>query len=266
MENLTQRLADLQCRLSPQHGQFGGQPWEWLDTRGEGQAILMLPGSAADAFMFVNPLHELGDRFRIISVSPPPLFDPDSLADGMAAVCNHLELPPALVVGSSLGAWWGPFFAHRHPARVAGLLIGNGFVDADDLASNPLFERAGIEDVAAEALHAQWRGRMDAAPASPMRDLQLFMLDRKSPQALKAHFQAVVRARACPPLSLDGHRMLVLGCEDDPVIAPAARERVRRHFRQARSATLPAGGHYPHLLSWPAYRQELLSLLDGVRT
>lgn len=245
-----------------QHLNVDGHRWEWLDTGGDGPCLVMLPGSAADATMFVVAIRALAGRARIVSMSVPALWQPEQLADGCAAVLAHAAVPPAVVVGSSFGAWWGPFLAQRHPQRVRGLLIGNGFVDASDLASNPLFDRALIEDTPAADLHALWASRIEASPASPLRDLQRFMLGRKPAASLHAHFVAVVRAVPCPPLSLPGERVLVLDCADDPVIPEAGRAHVRRHFAPARHVTLPTGGHYPHVLNWSAYEPELVGLLE----
>ena len=261
MANLHAELAALERRLPLHSLTVDSQRWEWLDTGGSGPCIVMLPGSAADAYMFVRPILELGEHHRIVSVSPPALWQPEVLADGLAALFAHLALPPALVAGSSFGAWWGPFFAQRHPRHVQALLVGNGFVDAGDLAGNPMFDRAAIEGAAPQALHDQMRSRIEAAPDSDLRDLQRFMIARKPPASLHAHFLAVVRARSCPLLALDPRRLLVLDCEDDPVIPPAGRANVRRHFTAGRQRTLASGGHYAHLLNWPDYREELLGLL-----
>lgn len=262
MEKLIDRLRDLHRRLPPASMEIAGAPWEWLDTGGPGACIVMLPGSAADAFMFAQPLLEWGDRHRILSVTPPALWQPEQLADGLATWMQRLQLPPAVLVGSSLGAYWGPFVAQRHPQRVRALLVGNGFVQASDLLGNPLFDREFLEDQTPHSLHAQFRARVEAAPPSDLRDLQLFMLQRKAPEALHAHFLAVVRAKACPPLMLDPHRVLVLDCDDDPVIPAAGRQHAREHFAPARTRSLASGGHYAHVLNWPEYAPALQSLLD----
>jgi maspardin len=262
MDKLVERLQELERRVPLDRLEIGGHRWEWIDTGGRGPCIVTLPGSAADAFMFARPLLELGETHRVVSVTPPPLWQPDQLADGLAALMIHLQLPPAVVVGSSFGAYWGAFVAQRHSDLVRALLVGNGFVEAIDLQGNPLFEREFIEDQTPHSLHAQFLARVEASPPSPLRELQLFMLSRKDPDALHAHFLAVVRAKACPPLSLDPARILVLDCEDDPVIPAAGREHVRRHFAPARSVTLASGGHYAHILNWREYEPALRSLLD----
>ncbi len=231
-----------------------------MDTAADGPPVVLLPGSAADAFMFVRTLASLGSRLRMISVTVPALWEPDALARGLKSVIDHLRLPSTVVVGSSFGAYWGQFVALNYPKQVRALLIGNGFVDASDLSGNPLFNRERIEAISPQELKAEWLARIDAAPASELQELQRFMLAQKSPASLHAHFLAVVRARACPLLPLGDSKVIVLDCEDDPVIPEAARQRVRARYPNARHVAFAHGGHYPHLLKPAAYEELLLSV------
>lgn len=239
-----------------------GHEWRWLDTVGDGPVALLLPGSVGDGAMFVRTLLSLGDKARLIAVTYPSIDDPVALAHGLAAVVEHLMLPPAVVVGSSFAAYWAQFYALHYPEQVRSLVIGNGFVDGQDLADNPLFDRAYVESVSAKELHAQWLGRVRAAPVAPLQQLQEMMLaERQSPENLQARFLGVVRSRACPPLSLPADAITVLDCDDDPLIPPAARARVRAQYPDARHVSLPAGGHYPHVLNPEGYEKLLLNLL-----
>lgn len=47
-------------------------------------------------------------------------------ADDLAAVFAHLDIPPTLVVGHSMGGFVSVVFAHRHPALVTRLLLVDG--------------------------------------------------------------------------------------------------------------------------------------------
>lgn len=254
------QLDELAPRFPPSSLFVDGLEWQWIDTAAAGPPVILLPGSAADAFMFVRTLTSVGSRLRLISMTVPALWEPDALARGLKAVIDHLQLPASVLVGSSFGAYWGPFVALHYPKQVRALLIGNGFVDASDLSANPLFDREYIEAVSPEQMKTEWEARIDAAPASELRDLQRFMLARKSPASLHAHFLAVVRARACPPIALAESKITVLDCDDDPVIPKAARERLRARYPGARHVTLAHGGHYPHVLNSTAYADLLSSI------
>lgn len=258
-------MRDLIDKLESRHAwsalEVDGHAWRWIDTAGTGPAVVLLPGSVGDGAMFVRTLLSLGERLRLIAVTYPALSDPRALADGLKGVWDHLALPPSVVVGSSFAAWWAQFFALQHPELVRKLVIGNGFTDGSDLAANPLFDAQWVAQVAPADLHAQWLERINAAPASPLQQLQKLMLERRqSPDNLHARFAGVTRAQACPRLPLKPADVVVLDCEDDPLIPPAARERLRQQYPGARHVRLPTGGHYPHLLNPEAYESLLLDL------
>lgn len=239
----------------------GGHGWRWLDTAGHGPAVILLPGSVGDGAMFVRTLLSLGERLRLIAVTYPALPGAEELADGLKTVCEHLGLPGAVVAGSSFAAWWAQYFALRHPEQVRKLVIGNGFTDASDLAADPMFSPAWVRSVSPQQLHAAWLERVRSAPASPLQQLQWLMLsERQSPENLHARFLGVTAARACAPLPLADGAVTVLDCDDDPLIPPAARERLRARYPKSQHLRLPTGGHYPHLLNPERYESLLLDL------
>jgi maspardin len=255
-------LADLEQDLSWQSLSVDGHTWRWLDTGGTGPVALLLPGSVGDGGMFALTLQALRSRARLLAVTYPTLSDPTRLADGLAQVMQHLQLASAVIVGSSFAAYWVQFFGLRHPDRVQALVLGNGFVDGEDLADNPLFARAYLESVSPQELHAAWLARVRAAPASPLQQLQEQMLcHRQTPENLHARFVGVARAISSPALSLPKSRITVLDCADDPLIPPPVRDRLRAIYPDARHVSLPTGGHYPHLLNPQAYQDLLLQVL-----
>jgi maspardin len=251
-------LAQLEARYSWQSLMVDGHEWRWLDTGVPGAATVLLPGSVGDAAMFVRTLLSLGERQRLIAVTYPALPDPVQLADGLAAVVKHLGLPPGRVVSSSFSAYWLQFYGLRHPQNVTSLVLGNGFVDGTDLAANPMFDRQFVETISAQDLHAEWLTRVRATPTAPLQQLQEVMLaERQSPINLQARFLGVVRSQVCPPLPLPDSAITVLDCDDDPLIPPQVRERLRRQYPGARHVSLATGGHYPHVLNPQAYEDLL---------
>lgn len=256
---MRERLDTLESRHAWQSLAVDGHEWRWLDTGAPGPATLLLPGSVGDGAMFVRTLLSLGDRLRLIAVTYPALSDPAQLADGLAAVVKHLGLPAGRVVGSSFSAYWLQFYGLRHPQNLRSLVLGNGFVDGSDLAANPMFDRQFLETTSAQDLHAEWLKRVRAALPTPLQQLQEIMLaTRQSPANLQARFLGVARSQVCPPLPLPDSAITVLDCDDDPLIPPPVRERLRRQYPGARHVSLPSGGHYPHVVN-PRDYEDLLT-------
>ena len=231
-----------------------GDVWPYIDTASEGPALIMLPGSVGTCAMFFKQIRSLGERFRLISVSYPAQADPTRLADGLAGLMDHLQLDRSSVLGSSFGGYWAQFFVLRHAARVEHLFLGNIFVTPNELFSNPLFDPAWIAKTSSEDLQAFWLGRVQQAPDSELKTIQIDMLSgRQSADNLKARFVGVARATLCPPLPLPAARITIIDCDDDPIIPPQSRHAVRDRYPGVHVRTLPKGGHYPHILNPEAY-------------
>ena len=214
----------------------------------------MLPGSVGTCEMFYKQIAALGRRLRIVSVSYPALSDPARLADGLSGLMDHLGLARASILGSSFGGYWAQFFALRHPGRLDHLFLGNIFLSPDELFANPLFDPAFIAATSAADLQATWRSRVEQAPDSELKAIQLAMLSgRQSADNLKSRFEGVAAATPCPALSIPRERITVIDCEDDPIIPPRSRQAVRDHYAGAHLHTLKTGGHYPHILNPQAY-------------
>ncbi len=259
--SMRDEIAHVQRTYPMQSLTVNGHEWHWLDTSGPGPEVVLLHGSAADAFMFARTMVALGERLRMVSVTIPAISDPAPFVEGLLHVLDRVDVKKTAMVGSSMGAYLAPHFAARYPERVSALLLGNGFVDSSDL-TGPLFDRAYLEAVDEDTLHAEWTERIAAAPDSDLKILQQFMMSRKPPEALKAHFLMVVRAKPCPPLSLSPKSITVLTCEDDPVISASARRRAEAQFPGARMVSMEAGGHYPHVLNPGPYQALLRSVCE----
>ena len=257
---MLEQLRALEHKYAWQSLIVNGHEWRWLDSGGGGPAVILLPGSVGDGAMFALTMQALEGKVRVVAVTYPALARPQSLADGLVAVMDHLKLDRATIAGSSFAAYWAQFVALAYPEKVKHLIIGNGFTDGSDLADNPLFNREYVERVEPEILHEQWLSRVRAAPISPLQQLQEVMLaERQSPVNLHARFLGVVQSQACPPLPLPESAITVLDCDDDPLIPPVARERLRACYPNARHVSLESGGHYPHLLNPDAYQKLILS-------
>lgn len=234
--------------------EVAGHSWPYIDTRGDGPALVLLPGSVGTCEMFFKQIATLGRDLRLISVSYPALADPAQLADGLAALLDHFGLARASVLGSSFGGYWAQYFALRHAARVETLFLGNTFITANELFANPLFDPDWIRNTPAAAMQQFWHGRVSVAPDSELKAIQLDMLSgRQDAENLKSRFVGVIEARACPPLAVPAANIVVIDCADDPIIPPASRQAVADRYQNAERITLPFGGHYPHILNAEAY-------------
>lgn len=240
----------------------GGYDWPLVDTGGRGPTLIMLPGAVGTCEMFFKQLKALGDSIRIISISYPAESSPEKLADGLAALMSKLDIPHASVLGSSFGSYWAQFLALRHSTLIDTLFLGNSFVTADELITNPLFDPNWVRHTDAVEIQLRWKEQIELAPTSELKSIQLDMLSgRQSPENLKSRFLGVIAARTSPRLSLDPKRIVIIDTEDDPLISARSRQAVRDQYSGAVVFELNAGGHYPHILNQTAYDDIIRQML-----
>lgn len=106
--------------------------WETNET--DAPAVLLVHGVTAShlAWQFVADAlphvrliaPDLRGRGRSSTIDGPAGMAAHT--DDLAAVCAHLDLPPALIVGHSMGAFVALALALRHPDAVASLLLVDG--------------------------------------------------------------------------------------------------------------------------------------------
>jgi pimeloyl-ACP methyl ester carboxylesterase len=110
------------------------------DSGGDGPPLLLLHGWMFSAdlnwYLTYAPLAEAG--YRVLAVdhrghgrgirSPDP-FTLEDCADDAAALVAHLQIPPVLAVGYSMGGPIASLLARTHPEWVSGIVLGATAMD-----------------------------------------------------------------------------------------------------------------------------------------
>jgi len=163
--------------------------------RGHGRPIVLLHGITLRHDVWAPIFHELGDRFRLISVdlrghgtsaAGTDGYGMARLGDDLATLLVELDLHDAIVVGHSMGGMTAMQFCGDHPdvlaARVAGLVL---------VATRAHQVMPPYVDRAAKAAVAQGRTRLAAGHDLPARAgvntrlARLAFGDKPSPKAVE---------------------------------------------------------------------------------
>ncbi|RZL87210.1 MAG: alpha/beta hydrolase [Variovorax sp.] len=230
-----------------------GARWLFRDSGPAGSAralpLVLLPGALGNGDTAWRIAEAFEIERRVVRVTYPGGLPPDALAAGLDALLRSLNAGPVALWGSSYGAWWAQAFALRLRERVAALWLSNTFVDGTDVAGSPLFDAAWLDAATSDVVRARWHHAFAARPDDLLRSVQLHMLHHGLPaHTFHARLRQVAHAQALPPVTGIANTV-VCDCEDDAVIAPAVRERVRARYPDARHLTLAQGGHYPHVVA-----------------
>lgn len=254
-------LDELRRRWPVHHTTVGGHAIDVLRTDGGGLPVLWLPGAVGTVEMFVDPLLAWGARRTMVAVGYPALVDPQALAVAVLAAADAMSIERFDLVGTSLGGHVAQWVAAQAPARVGRLVLGNTFHDPAPMQSPE--RRAALEARDADALKAETVARIDGMPDSPLKRLQQALVGPLQPAGqLRARMLAVQSARRPPPLQVPDDHILVLDCDDDPLVPPPVRAALRDAYPRARHRTIAGGGHFPYVLRADDYRAAVGAFLD----
>lgn len=106
----------------------------WCEATGAGTPIVLVHAGICDARMWDPQVSELSADHRVVrydlrgfgrsSIPPSPFAHHADLQ----ALCEALDLPPAVLVGASYGGNVATEFTLEHPARVRALVLVNSLV------------------------------------------------------------------------------------------------------------------------------------------
>jgi pimeloyl-ACP methyl ester carboxylesterase len=106
-------------------------PWAF-SVAGTGDPIVLVHGLGTDSSAWDRVATTLAEQHRVVSVDLPgyslrstvdEVPQANELADGIDALLEQLDIPTAVVVGHSFGGAVSLIAAHRHPRRIAGLVL-----------------------------------------------------------------------------------------------------------------------------------------------
>jgi maspardin len=269
-------LADLK-RFRKQHPEqpvvLQGARWGVIDSAPTARpnrqpALLLLPGTMGTGEIFWQELRALGRSVRMIAVTYPAVADVERYADGAVQILRQKGIRTASVLGSSLGGYTAQLVALRHPAVVERLFIGNSLCNPH-ASWRP--KHPPVEELEATPAREIWADRVARVANWPESDAGLALAKQVigmqgremiTPRHLKARVLALLKASDVPPLPLARDRIVVIECDDDPVMPPPVRKEVRDRYRGATVHALPSGGHFPYISRATRYtailRQHLL--------
>jgi pimeloyl-ACP methyl ester carboxylesterase len=241
---------------------------------GQGPAVIFVHGWTLDLEMWEPQVAALSAAFRIVRLDRRgfglstglPARDQD-VAD-LDALCRHLELPRAAIVGMSQGARAALAYAAMFPSRVSCLVLdGPPDVDADTAAEDdvPLAHfRALVRAKGIDAFRREWA-------AHPL--VQLRTRDPGARQLLSSilgRYPGTDLLNALPG-SAAGHAAvrpesvttptLVLTGEHDLVPRVRAATALARRLPHAERALIRDAGHLPNLDNPDAYNTVVRAFL-----
>ena len=263
--SVRQSLLDFRTQYLPQYLEVDGQKWEYV-TLGEGpQAILFLHGMTGAYDIWWQQMVALSDRYRVISVTYPPVDTLEGMSKGVLGVLDAEGVDKTSMVGSSLGGYLVQYMMTTHPDRIERVVLGNTFPPNDLLAQKNerlikilpflpnwlvmrVFRKSFVDNIYPAAGHSEL--------------VLAYMLEqvagRMSKAQVTARAKAVIEPFEPPKAAALDIPIMIIEADNDPLVEKALREQLKITYPFAQVETLHGVGHFPYLNEPDSY----LTLLE----
>lgn len=250
----------------PQSFQAAGANWEYVVV-GQGQeTILFLHGMTGAYDIWWQQIEALKGRYRIISVTYPPVQSLAELEEGILAILEEEGVQEVNVIGTSLGGYFTQYLMARHPERVRRAVLSNTFPPNDLIAEKNRTLGALLPYLPEWLVLSVFRGNFQQTiyPTSGNDELTLAFLNeigygRISKAQLVGRYYCVIEKFTAPIPSIP---VLIIESENDPLVELTLREQLKDTYPNALVYTFVAAGHFPYLNHAQEYTQVLVNFLS----
>ena len=263
-------LQDFRSNHSTQQIMVNNVPLDYvLFGADSGETILFLHGMTGAYDIWFQQMEALKDRFRVVSLSYPPVNSLEKLSEGVLAILDRESISKVNVVGTSLGGYLAQFLVATHPERISHAVFANTFPPNDILAEKNKTIGKLLPYLPEWLVLKVLRGSFQSQiyPSSGYDDLTLaYMLEQSYGRMTKAQvyarFKCVVEPFAAPDLAQLGIPVMIIEAGNDPLVENQLREQMKSTYPSAIVHTLQDVGHFPYLNVPEAYTQLLDSFFN----
>jgi maspardin len=228
--------------------------WTYL-VMGQGeQTILFLHGLAGSYDIWWQQLLALGERCRLVAVTYAPADSLAAMAAGILAILDTEGVERVSVVGSSLGGYLAQYLAATHPERLERMVLANTFPPNEIIAETYRLPVACLPYAPEWLVMAVMRGsyRRTIYPTSGNSELVLAFLREKSYGGMSkadilGRYQAVTEPFTPAATASLGMPVLIIEADNDPLVPPGLRHKLRLTYPDAAVHVLSEAGHFPYL-------------------
>ena len=231
----------------------------YFETRGEGEALVLLNGMSQTTANWMSQVRHLSQRYQVVTwdtrgqgrsdLGPDPLTL-DLHTDDLCALLDELSIERAHVCGFSYGARLAMGFGARCPERTGKLVLtslgdGRGALRRLIVRSwLEVLDRGGLEAMAWSSLPQILGEDFLARHEEHLDSMVRVTLARNTESGLRALLQGL---SSFGPIEQDAARcageVLVISADQDPLVGPKAARGLADLFKKARYKLVEGFGH-----------------------
>jgi pimeloyl-ACP methyl ester carboxylesterase len=256
----------------------------FYEEKGQGEPLLFLNGLSGDHLYWRGQLRAQSKSFRCLAIDNRDVgqsgyaaepYTISDLAQDVLQLMDELALPPAHVVGLSMGGMIAQELALAAPERVRSIVLVDTLARADEWFRGTLrtFEliRRHVADTGAffEAILPWWVSHRFFDESDRVSWLRALLRQNPYPQRLDGFLRqldALGRHDASGRLSAIACPVLVLVGEDDYIVPMRYSRQLQQLIPQAQLVVLPGVGHAPPIEDGPLFNAHLTAFLSSLKT
>jgi pimeloyl-ACP methyl ester carboxylesterase len=245
-----------------------GKGWNYLTIGNSQETILFLHGMAGAYDIWWQEIEALRDRFKIISVTYPPVDNLEGLRRGILAILEKEHVSECHVVGSSLGGYLAQYLVSKNSEMIKRAVFANTFPPNDIIAQKtkkigkilPFLPRWAV------MLYIRQSATTSIYPASGQSEIVLaYMMEQSHGMMTKKQFIARYHCALdhfeAPFSQVSKMPVLIIEADNDPLVEDPLREMLKATYTSAQVKTLHGVGHFPYLNEPEEYVQILEQFL-----
>lgn len=249
---------------------FNNKEWKYY-TGGSGEeTIFFVHGMGGSYFLWWQQVEALKKDYKIISYELPVGVNTlDEASDGILAILDAEKVQRTNIVGTSMGGYIAQSVVHKAPERINKAVFGNTFPPNDLIKSKNNFKSL-VANVLPPIIIYQLRNwNFENGMAASSSNPELIGAYLKSVPFQKKQFKERYQI-VTDDFNIDFNQvkvdvipLLILECDNDPLIPKELREGMKQRYPFALSHSFGNEGHIPCVSAPEKYNKVLLDFLKN---
>jgi pimeloyl-ACP methyl ester carboxylesterase len=253
-----------------QHINVSGKTWRYLAI-GEGkETILFLHGMAGAYDIWWQVIEALQDRYKIISLTYPPIDKLEGLRRGILAILEKERVSDCNLVGTSLGGYLAQYLVSKNKKMIKRAVFANTFPPNDIIVqkTRKIGKILPLLPGWAVMLYLRQRTTTSTYPAAGHSEIvRAYMMEQAHGMLTKkqyiARYRCIIDDFEPPVSEVSKIPSLIIEADNDPLVENRLREMLKATYPSSPVKTLHGVGHFPYLNQPEQYTEIILKFLDN---